>query len=201
MVDAGIGRLLIASLHQGIADISPARLPFYENWLSPPGLREGKFGLAPLHAVLSFLRLEGQPTYDQIMTRAGSYTADWAYIELSSLQRAVVRSLPTAVRARCALWLCRKLVSQTFKGSRASTRLRKGAGTFRIRASIFCALRERAAFPMCAFYRSAVERFLQRFDIDATVDVSQCKASGANLCTMAVTVRGERAEAPAAEAA
>src|SRR5918992_1431230 len=64
MVDAGIGRLLIASLHQGIADIIPARLPFYENWLTPPGLRDGKFGLAPLHAVLSFLRLEGRASYE-----------------------------------------------------------------------------------------------------------------------------------------
>ena len=68
MVDAGIGRLLIASLHQGIADVVPTRLPFYENWLTPPGLSSGrKFGLAPLHAVLSFLRLEGEPTYTQIM--------------------------------------------------------------------------------------------------------------------------------------
>ena len=59
-----------------------ARLPFYENWLTPPGLRDGKFGLAPLHAVLSFLRLEGQATYDQMMSRRGRYTADWAYLEL-----------------------------------------------------------------------------------------------------------------------
>jgi bacteriochlorophyll 4-vinyl reductase len=201
MVDAGIGRLLIASLHQGIADIIPARLPFYENWLTPPGLRDGKFGLAPLHAVLSFLRLEGQGTYDQIMTRAGAYTADWAYSELSSLQRAVVRSFPMALRARWALWACRRVVARTFRGSKASARLRKRDGTFDIRASIFCALRERSAFPMCAFYRAALERFLQRFDIDAAVHVSQCKASGGSACTMAVSIRGERAGEPAAEAA
>jgi predicted hydrocarbon binding protein len=97
--------------------------------------------------------------------------------------------------------LCRKLVSQTFKGSRASTRLRKGAGTLSIRASIFCAVRERAAHPMCGFYRAAIERFLQRFDLDAAVDLTQCKASGGSGCTMAVTIRGERAEEPAAEAA
>ena len=46
MVDAGIGLLLIASLHQGIADVAPARLEFYENWLSPTGLRDGRMGLA-----------------------------------------------------------------------------------------------------------------------------------------------------------
>jgi hypothetical protein len=99
------------------------------------------------------------------------------------------------------LWLCRQLVAQTFRGSRATTRLRKGAGTFNIRASIFCAVRERAAFPMCAFYRSALERFLQKCEIDAAVDLNQCRASGDAVCTMAVTIRGEFAERPAAEAA
>lgn len=201
MIDAGIGRLLIASLHQGINDVVPARLPFYENWLTPPGLRDGKFGLAPLHAVLSFLRLEGQTAYGQVMSRAGQYTADWAYMELSSVQRSLVRSLPVALRARWTLHLAGRLVKQTFRGSRASVRLKKGAGTMDIRASIFCAVREKAAWPMCVFYSAAVEQYLQRFDIDASVRVSQCKASGGKGCTMAITIRGERAAERAAEAA
>ena len=33
MRDAGIGRVLVASLHQGISDTLPTRLGFYENWL------------------------------------------------------------------------------------------------------------------------------------------------------------------------
>ena len=201
MVDAGIGRLLIASLHQGIADAMPSRLPFYENWLSPPGLRDGKFGLAPLHAVLSFLRLEGQSTYEEVMRRSGRYTADWGYAELSSLERACVRRAPPALRARWALHLSRRLVKQTFRGSRASVRVRKGAGTMDIRASVFCSVRETSPFAMCVFYSSAVERFLQCFDIDATVGVKECRASGGNACTMAVEIRGHRVEEPAAEAA
>ena len=48
MIEAGIGRLLVASLHQGIADLLPTRLEFYEAWLNPAGLRDGKIGLAPL---------------------------------------------------------------------------------------------------------------------------------------------------------
>ena len=60
MNDAGVGRLLVASLHQGIADLLPTRLEFYEGWLNPAGLREGRIGLAPLAAVLSFLRQEGE---------------------------------------------------------------------------------------------------------------------------------------------
>ena len=201
MVDAGIGRLLIASLHQGIADVFPERLPFYENWLTPPGLREGKFGLAPLHAVLSFLRLEGQVPYEQVMTCAGHYTADWGYAEMPSLQRALVRSAPPWLRARWALRLCRRLVKQTFKGSKAVVHLRKGNATVDIRGSIFCEVRETAAFPMCRFYSAAVERFLQCFAIDAQVDVRQCRASGGHACMIGVTIRGHRLEEPAAAAA
>jgi predicted hydrocarbon binding protein len=201
MVDAGIGRLLVASLHQGIADVAPARLPFYENWLTPPGLRDGKFGLAPLHAVLSFLRLEGQALYEQIMKSAGRSTAEWGYAELSLLERGAVRALPPALRARAALYLSRRLVKDTFRGSRARTRLRRGTGTIDIRASIFCAVREKAQWPMCVYYAAAVEHFLHRFDLDATVDVAQCRASGGTGCSMTITIRGHRAESPAAEAA
>ena len=202
MVDAGIGRLLIASLHQGIADVVPTRLEFYENWLTPPGLRDGKFGLAPLHAVLSFLRMEGQPTYEQIMIRAGQYTADWAYTDMSAFERALVRSAPPWMRSRWALGLTRRrLVKQTFRGSRATVKVRKGAGKVGIRASIFCAVREIAASPMCVFYAAAVERFLQRFDLDADVRVSECRASGGSECTMVVTIRGERLAETPAEAA
>ena len=74
MREAGIGRVLVASLHQGIADILPTRLGFYENWLNAEGLREGTIGLAPLYAVLSFLRQEGD-AYRLITTRAGEYAA------------------------------------------------------------------------------------------------------------------------------
>jgi bacteriochlorophyll 4-vinyl reductase len=201
MVDAGIGRLLVASLHQGIAEIAPMRLPFYENWLTPPGLRDARFGLAPLHAVLSFLRREGQAPYEQIMRRAGIYTADWSFAELPSFHRALVRRLPFALRTRAALYLSRRLVKHTFRGSRASTRLRKGVGVVDIRASVFCAVRETAHWPMCVLYCAAVERFLHRFELDATVESQQCKASGAPACTMTVVIRGQRVEEPAAEAA
>src|SRR5262245_6873942 len=188
MVDAGIGRLLIASLHQGIADIVPARLPFYENWLTPPGLKGGrKFGLAPLHAVLSFARLEGEPTYDQIMRRAGRYTGEWAFTELPTFERRLIRRLPTGIRARWALQLSKRMVRQTFRGSRARVCVKKRAATLQIRGSIFCEVRERAEWPMCVFYSAAVVRFLERFDIDATVEVDGCRAAGDHDCTMAVT--------------
>jgi bacteriochlorophyll 4-vinyl reductase len=198
MVDAGIGRLLIASLHEGIADVSPTRLEFYENWLTPPGLREQKFGLAPLHAVLSFLRLEGQHTYERIMTKAGQHTADWAYAELPAVERAVVRRLPLGLRARWALRISRRLVAQTFKGSRARVRLKRHEGTVGIHASVFCTVRETASFPMCVFYSAAVERFLRQFDVEAHVRITECRAHGGSDCTLAVSIRTTE---PAAQAA
>lgn len=201
MVDAGIGRLLVASLHQGIADVAPTRLAFYENWLTPPGLRSGRFGLAALHAVLSFLRGEGQVSYERVMRRAGQCSADWGYEELGTLRRALVRRLPPALRAHAALHVSRRLVRHTFRGSHARVRVRRGSGKMDIRASVFCAVRERAAWPMCVFYAAAVERVLQRFDLDAQVELTQCRASGGEACTMSVIIRGHRATAPAVEAA
>ena len=86
MREAGIGRVLVASLHQGIADILPTRLDFYENWLNAEGLREGTIGLAPLHAVLSFLRQEGE-AYQIITSRAGEYAAEWTVESMLPMQR------------------------------------------------------------------------------------------------------------------
>ena len=82
MPEAVIGRVLIASLHQSIADLLPTRLTFYENWLNAEGMREGTIGLAPLYAVLSFLRQEGE-AYNRITTRAGEYAAEWTAASMS----------------------------------------------------------------------------------------------------------------------
>src|SRR5437762_8152851 len=98
MHEAGIGRVLVASLHQGIADILPNRLTFYENWLNAEGLREGTIGLAPLYAVLSFLRQEGDP-YQMITMRAGEYAAEWTVQSMSPARRAFIRAAPVWMRA------------------------------------------------------------------------------------------------------
>src|SRR6266699_4317580 len=102
MREAGIGRVLVASLHQAIADILPTRLGFYENWLNAEGLREGTIGLAPLYAVLSFLRQEGD-AYKLITTRAGEYAAEWTVESMSPAQRAMMKAAPAWVRSRILL--------------------------------------------------------------------------------------------------
>src|SRR5215211_1426877 len=118
MTESRIGRVLVASLHQAIADLLPTRLEFYENWLNVAGLREGTIGLAPLTAVLSFLRTEGH-AYNLITARAGEYAAAWTFENVAPLKVRVVRALPAAIRARAALGTARALVNATYPGSRA----------------------------------------------------------------------------------
>src|SRR6476661_7977563 len=128
MREAGIGRVLVASLHQGIADILPTRLAFYENWLNAEGLREGTIGLAPLYAVLSFLRLEGD-AYRKITTRAGEYAAEWTVQSMAPMHRAMLKAAPVWLRSRMLLRLASQLVRSSYKGSRAISHLRQGTAS------------------------------------------------------------------------
>src|SRR3990170_2975330 len=118
MREAGRGRVLVASLHQGIADILPTRLGFYENWLNAEGLREGTIGLAPLYAVLSFLRQEGD-AYQMITARAGEYAAEWTVASMPAARRALIKAAPCWLRGRLILGLARQLVRSSFRGNRA----------------------------------------------------------------------------------
>jgi hypothetical protein len=188
MIEAGIGRLLVASLHQGIADLLPTRLEFYEAWLNPVGLRDGRIGLAPLAAVLSFLRQEGEP-YQLIAARAGEYTAEWTVADMPAMERAMIRAAPPGLRSWLVMRLARKMIRNTYKGSRAIVRWRKGEGAIDIRGSIFCEVRDRVGHPLCEFYASAIRRLLYLFSLDADVGITQCRAAGAGQCLMSVNVR------------
>ena len=110
----GVGRMLVASLHQGISDLMPTRLEFYENWLNPIGMRDGRIGLAPLAAVLSFLRQEGEP-YTLVTQRAGQYAAQWTFDNLTPIERSIIRALPVMMRARVAMHLARTVVHRTLQ--------------------------------------------------------------------------------------
>ena len=154
MSEPRIGRVLVASLHQAIADLLPNRLEFYENWLNVSGLREGTIGLAPLFAVLSFLRTEGE-AYNFITSRAGEYAADWTVNNLGPLERRVIRALPARLRARAALRTARALVRDTYPGSRAIVRF-SAARPPSICADRCSARSGRASMlPLCGFYASA----------------------------------------------
>jgi bacteriochlorophyll 4-vinyl reductase len=194
MTDAGVGRLLVASLHQGIADLLPSRLEFYEAWLNPSGLRDGRIGLAPLAAVLSFLRQEGDP-YHLIAARAGEYSAEWTVASLPPLQRTLIRAAPAALRLRLVMRLARRMVRGTYRGSRAVVRWRKARALVDIRGSIFCEVRDRVEHPLCEFYASAIRRLMYLFNLDVDVGTDQCRATGGGQCLMSVYVRSSGAAA------
>jgi hypothetical protein len=192
MNDAGIGRVLVASLHQGIADILPTRLEFYENWLNPTGLRDGTIGLAPLAAVLSFLRREGEgDPYRLITTRAGEYAADWTVAGMSRTRRGLVRALPVWLRTRAVLRVARAMILQSYRSSRPIIRMRRGAGTIDVRGSIFCTVREPHDYPLCGFYAAAVGRLFRLFGLYGHVQVRECRGTGARACVLSISVSGE----------
>ena len=188
MHDGGVGRLLVASLHQGIADLLPTRLEFYESWLNPAGLRDGRIGLAPLAAVLSFLRQEGEQ-YRLIATRAGEYTAEWTVAEIPPLRRTIVRAAPPVLRLRLMTGIARQMIRKTYGGSRVIIRWRKDRGAVDIRGSVFCEVRDRVERPLCDFYAAALRRLLHLFNLDAEIGTNECRATGAGQCLMSVAVR------------
>jgi bacteriochlorophyll 4-vinyl reductase len=192
MSESAVGRLLVASLHQGIADLLPSRLEFYEAWLNPSGLREGRIGLAPMAAVLSFLRLEGDP-YDLVAARAGEYTAEWTVADLPPLQRTLIRAAPMAIRQRLVMRVARTMVRNTYASSRVLVRWRKRQGTVDIRGSIFCEVRDPVERPLCEFYAAALRRLMRLFNLAADIETDRCRGTGARQCVMTVLVRSEEA--------
>jgi len=188
MSEPRIGRVLVASLHQAIADLLPTRLEFYENWINVNGLREGTIGLAPLSAVLSFLRTEGD-AYSLITARAGEYAGDWTVNTLAPFERRVIKRLPASLRARAALRVARMLVRTTYPGSRAIVRVRKGTASIDLRGSLFCEVRETSILPLCGFYASAIRRVMELFDLRADASVTECRAGGTRKgCLLSVVV-------------
>ncbi len=194
MIEAGIGRLLVASLHQGIADLLPTRLEFYESWLNPAGLRDGRIGLAALAAVLSFLRQEGEP-YHLIAGRAGEYTAEWTVADLPAARRAIIRAAPQRIRLWLTLRVAQDMVRSTYRGSRAVVKWRRGEGQVDIRGSIFCEVREPVPDPLCEFYAAAIRRLLYLFSVEADIAIQDCRAKGAGQCLMSIAIRPVRGTA------
>src|SRR3954447_27061296 len=192
MSEPRIGRVLVASLHQAIADLLPTRLEFYENWINVNGLREGTIGLAPLSAVLSFLRTEGE-AYSSITARAGEDAGDWTVNPLSPFERRFIRRRPAALRVRAALRVARMLVRSTYPGSRAIVRVKKGVASIDLRGSLFCEVRETSVLPLCGFYASAISRVLRLLDVPADAQVNRCRAAaagGQKGCLLSVTLNG-----------
>jgi bacteriochlorophyll 4-vinyl reductase len=201
MREEGIGRVLVASLHQAIADILPTRLVFYENWLHVEGLRDGSIGLAPLYAVLSFLRQEGD-AYRTIMTRAGDYAAEWTVASMAPVARGMIKAAPAWLRTRLTMRLVRRLVRSSYRGSRAIARVSGRTARIDVRASVFCSVRARVEHPLCVFYAAAFEKLLALFDLPSQTEVVSCRGTGESSCLVNMKLSREtEAPGPVVEAA
>ena len=187
MREAGIGRVLVASLHQGIADILPTRLDFYENWLNAEGLREGTIGLAPLHAVLSFLRQEGE-AYDTITARAGEYAAEWTVESMAPMLRGTIKAAPAWLRQRLLLLLASHLVRDSCRRSRIVARVRGRTARIDLRESVFCSVREPVGQPLCGFYAAAFTRLLTLFNLSTRAEVIACRGTGEPSCVFRIAL-------------
>ena len=186
MRESGVGRVLVASLHQAIADTLPMRLAFYESWLTPEGLRDGTIGLAPLYAVLSFLRQEGDAAYGVVAAKAGEYAVEWTVAAMPPMRRRWIARLPKSIRRRVLLRRASALVRMSFVGNTVSWRIRRGAARVLVRASVFCEVREPVAQPLCVFYSAVFERMALQFAQPASVSIASCRAVGDAACELRV---------------
>lgn len=187
MREDGIGRVLVASLHQSIAESAPNRLGFYENWLSAGGLREGTIGLAPTYAVLSFLRQEGD-LYQTVTTRAGRFAAEWTVESMPAFRRRVIRSMPVGIRTRLVMRLLDGLVRSSYAGSRAVGRVRRSTARVDVRASVFCNVREPVSFHLCGYYAAACTRLLALFGLSTDTRIESCRGAGDAACILIAPV-------------
>jgi hypothetical protein len=195
MSEPRISRVVVGALHQALSDQLPLRLDFYEEYLRPMRLREGRIGAASFLAALSFLRREGS-AWEPVMVRAGRHAADWVFDGLSPLQRAWRRHLPVGWRFRTAVRLVRDLVVDTMPRSGAKFVIHRRRGRLDIRGSAFCDVRERATSPMCRFYGAALERFCELLDVDVRIMWEGCRAMGDDHCALLFQIpTGEAADA------
>jgi hypothetical protein len=201
MTDTHLGRLLPACLHQAINDVMPSRLDYYEEWLSPDGLRDGNIGLAPVTAVLGFLRTEGE-AYHAVLARAGTLAAAWTLASSPSFGRRVGTVLPLRFRAYFGLRVVRRIAADVLARTVASTRLRRGRATLRLNGSVFCTTRGLHARPLCDFYAALAVETLRHFQVAATANIESCRAvDGASQCVVAIDIGGAARQAEPARAA
>ena len=118
MTEARVGRLVPACLHQAIQETLPRRLDFYEHWLHSQALHDGSIGLAPMTAVLGFLRTEGEG-YDQVVRRAGALAAEWTVASMSPFRRRLLAALPSPMRVRAAMRVAADIVREVSSDSHA----------------------------------------------------------------------------------
>ena len=167
------------------------RLSFYENWLDARGLRLGTIGVAPLTAVLSFLRQEGD-AYGVITRRAGEYAAEWtdrvAVGRAADSHQGLAAMAPQAhPAADCASIGAQQLPRQP----RHREVHGRAAPKSILRASIFCSVREPVAQTAVRLYAAAVQRLMELLQHRRTDRKSSpVVATGESTCLVLVALNG-----------
>lgn len=185
MIGVEIGRVLVASMHQAIADELPTRVEFYDHWLGGKRMRDGSVGLAPMTAVLGFLRAEGEP-YHAVMMRAGRYAADWTFDSLSAVERGFVLALPRWARVRAVLRMAARTIRAGYEPTKVNVRARRTKAAFEVKNSLFCRARETQAAPLCDFHAAVIVQLLSRFNLPSTVQIDQCTGTQGGQCPVAI---------------
>ncbi len=183
MSEPKIGRVLVASLHQAIHDLMPTRGEFYEDWLSPRRIRQGKVGRARVAGAISFLRKEGE-CYSAVVDRAGRYAVDWTVGDLAPVERLMLRRLPRSLRVRGILRASARLIRNLHEVAQLDFTVRHGAGVVRLDGSLFCDVREPPGRPLCGFYGGLLKRYFEFFDVSCEVQISRCRGTGESSCEL-----------------
>jgi hypothetical protein len=170
-----LGRVLVMTLHQAIGEELPTRADFYEHWLGPDRWRDHAMGLAPMAAVLGFLRTEGA-AYGRVMARAGQLAGEWAWEAHPAWRRRWIVRLPKAWRSRViATWISH-LVVETCPASKATVKVLRGECTIDISGSVFCGSRDVPAEPLCGFYASMAQALFGCAQLISTGRMETCCA-------------------------
>jgi hypothetical protein len=176
------------------------RAEFYDHWLGSDAWRDGEVDLAALSAVLGFLRTEGD-AYDRVVSRGGRLAAEWTVASMSSGRRRLLSWLPGWLRTRVALRTAVRVVRSLTSSREVRARVRQQCAEVRVTASIFCAVRERAASPLCGFHLAAAVETFRQLGVPATGRVERCHAVDRNGCVLLVDVSRARAAEKTAIAA
>ncbi len=187
-----VGRLLAAAVHQAITDELPTRIDFYEHWLRGERMRDGGVGLAPMTAVMGFLRTEGQP-YHVVMSHAGRFAAEWTRDAMPAMRRRWLLALPRWWRARAVLRLASRAIRDGYAPSKVVVRVKRGQARIEIRHSLFCRVRDTLTTAQCDYHAALIAGVLTAFNLPAAVTIEWCLAKGDGYCVIAADLTGAAA--------
>lgn len=87
-----------------------------------------------------------------------------------------------------AMQLAKRVVRRSYLFSRGVPKLRRGQGTFTVKNSIFCTVREPFDWPLCVYYSAALSHLFALASVSGEVRVDACLGVGAPGCVIAVNV-------------